>query len=539
MAGYKVIHKAQGAGIPWEPGCPVVITALQVSRNTETSECWLQAKVRNVSGAGAASIYATASLTYADGSSEELPVEFLDADVAASCEQNLKPRKLPRGDVQTCALAVTRVETSDETWGSTGDAKPLPTQERLTLSPRAAAQRALSLGIDLRHPAARGKIQDRGDWWVCACGQANVGRLSCCACDLPKAALAANEDETELLADADKRDDETYAEAVMLQEQGTVDSLAKAIEKFESLGDRDGCAERAAECSEGLSTLKSANRKKHTKLGAAISAGVATVIAVAIVITQVVIPAWERAAEQTHIEAERAAEQARAEAERAAKQARAEAEYQYVTEHLSNSDETTYEYLCELKELGYGDAADIFESLYEWHFELVATTEEAYEANGFVDLTEYSGSSTLSETGIAVLKCWGGHPSEVKTGFVAFTCEVPISPSQTTRTILLTSDFQFFKGGVGADDEDAYYTVALSNPDYEISVSDTGISYGPPTNKYGYLTSVVAEAYVDGFGAFNADRYGSSGSAYVSVLGNKGKITPVATSGTIVTTSNQ
>lgn len=525
MADYKVIHKAQGEGIPWEPGCPVMITALQVSRNTETSECWLQAKVRNVSDAGAASIYATASLIYADGSSEELPVEFLDAGVAASCEQNLKPRKLPRGDVQTCALAVTRVETSDETWGSTGDAKPLPAQERLTLSPRAAAQRALSLGIDLRHPAARGKIQDHGDWWVCACGQVNVGRLSCCACDLPKAALAANEDETALLVDADKHDDETYAEAVKLQEQGTVDSLAKAIEKFEFLGDRDDCAERAAECGERLSALKSADRKKRTKLRAAISAGVAAVIAVAIVITQIVIPARERAAEQARIEAERAAEQARA-----------EAEYQYVTEHLSNSDETTYEYLCELKELGYRDAADIYESLYEWHFELVATTKEAYEANGFVNLAEYNGSSPLGETGIAVLKCWGGHPDEMKTGIVAFTCEDPTSQTRTRRLI---SDFQFFKGGVGADDEDAYYTVALSNPDYEISISDAGISYEPPADKYRYLTSVVAEAYVDGFGAFNADRYGSSGSAYVSVLGNKGKITPVATSGTIVTTSNQ
>lgn len=155
MADYKVIHKTQGAGIPWEPGCPVMITALQVSRNTETSECWLQAKVRNVSGAGATSIYATASLTYADGSSEELPVEFLDADVAAGREQNLKPRKLSRGDVQTCALTVTQVEASDETWRSTCNAKPLPVQERLTLSPRAAAQRALSLGIDLRSRHAR------------------------------------------------------------------------------------------------------------------------------------------------------------------------------------------------------------------------------------------------------------------------------------------------------------------------------------------------------------------------------------------------
>lgn len=124
----------------------------------------------------------------------------------------------------------------------------------------------------------------------------------------------------------------------------------------------------------------------------------------------------------------------------------------------------------------------------------------------------------------------------MKTGIVAFTCEDPTSQTRTRRLI---SDFQFFKGGVGADDEDAYYTVALSNPDYEISISDAGISYEPPADKYRYLTSVVAEAYVDGFGAFNADRYGSSGSAYVSVLGNKGKITPVATSGTIVTTSNQ
>ena len=298
MADYKVIHRAEGAEIPWEPGCPVALTAMQVSRNTETSECWLQAKARNVSGADASSIYAVARLEYADGTSEELPVEYLDADVAAGSEQSLKPRRLPRGDVRSCELVVTRVEVQGEIWESVGAASPLPAREKLALPARAAEQRAINLGIGPGDPAAGGKVRDHGGWWACACGQVNVRRDSCCACRLPKAALVANEVEARLLADADERDEKTYAEAVKLQEQGTVESLPKAIEKFESLGNRGGCVERAAECKAKLAPMKNALKRRRTILATCLVAAIAVVL----VVSQIIIPARKKALEQATVD---------------------------------------------------------------------------------------------------------------------------------------------------------------------------------------------------------------------------------------------
>lgn len=409
MADYKVIHKAQGAEIAWEPGCPVVVTALQVSRSTRTSECWLQAKARNVSGADAASIFAAASITYADGSSEELPVEFLDADVAAGSEQNLRPRSLPRGDVRTCTLAVTRVEAQGETWESAGEALPLPKREKLALSARAAAQRAINLGIGPETPAVRGKVRDHGDWWACACGQVNVRRDSCCECCLAKAALVANEDEAALLADADERDDEIYAEAVRLQELGTVESLAKAIEKFESLGTHKGANELIAQCEEKITELKSikvARRKALTRRSLIGIAGIAVAAGGIALFVNVIEPSQKRQkaeqalasgnfkkAEDLYLEigddeayrhafaihSETDGDTALANGDYAtavdkyvdagANDKADKARYAYVTENRNATDELTFTYLGILKGNAYKDSAAIYDELFGWSFE--------------------------------------------------------------------------------------------------------------------------------------------------------------------------
>ncbi len=292
MADYKVVYRASDAEIPWEPGCPVALTAVQVSRNTETSEAWLQAKARNVSAASVASVYADLRVEYADGAAEEMPVEYLDADIDAGAELALKPRRLPRGDVASCALTIKRVDAGDVTWASAGEPEPMPKRETLTLSPRAAEQRARNLGTDKASPAATGKVRDHGDWWVCACGQVNVGRDSCWSCAFPKNRLLANEDEAALLADADKYEKELFDKAVELQDQGTVASLTEAIDKFNSLGDYQDAEERLATSKEKLSRLRGARRKRNIAIGSAL----ALVAAVVLVVTQVVIPQQQEAA---------------------------------------------------------------------------------------------------------------------------------------------------------------------------------------------------------------------------------------------------
>ncbi len=304
MADYKVVYRAAGADVPWEPGCPVALTAVQVSRNTETSEAWLQVKARNVSAASVASVYADLRVEYADGSAEEMPVEYLDADIDAGGELALKPRRLPRGDVASCALTIKRVDAGDVTWASTAEPEPMPKRETLALSPRAAEQRARNLGTDKASPAATGKVRDHGDWWVCACGQVNVGRDSCWSCAFPKNGLLANEDEAALLADADKYEKELFDKAVELQDQGTVASLTEAIDKFNSLGDYQDAEERLATSKEKLSKLRGARRKRSIAIGSAL----ALVAAVVLVVTQVVIPQQQEAA---RIAQEQADEEAR------------------------------------------------------------------------------------------------------------------------------------------------------------------------------------------------------------------------------------
>ena len=301
MADYKVIHRAEGAEIPWEPGCPVALTAVQVSRNTETSEAWLQAKARSVSDVEAGSVYADLSLEYANGTAETLAAEFLDADVPAGAEQPLKPRKLPRGDVQSCSLTVKRVEGPNGTWESTGEASPLPSPEKLSLSPRAFSQRARAIGANAGDSVLHGKVQDHDGWWACACGQVNVQRGSCCSCGNPKERLMANEDEAALLAEAGKREEDTLAEAVELKERGTIDGLEKATDKLKSLENSETAAKLLTECENRLSELKSARKKHRTRIAAIVSAVAAASIAAAVVVTQVVIPAQEKAAEEARI----------------------------------------------------------------------------------------------------------------------------------------------------------------------------------------------------------------------------------------------
>ena len=213
-----------------------------------------------------------------------------------------------------------------------------------------------------------------------------------------------------------------------------------------------------------------------------------------------------------------------------------ETEYQYVKEHLINSDETTYQYLCELKDLGYKDAADIYSSLYQWHFELVATTKEAYEAKGLVNLTEYREPAPLSESACAVLKCWGGYPGEEKEAFVHFAYEV--APF-TTSTRHLVTGYKTLEGGLAADSDDAVHLFQLNlDTEYDVvpEVNKPVVSSFEITQVPRDMTSITAEAYVDGFGRFDSSKYTNSGSAFASVLLSDGTVAPVATSGTITTT---
>ncbi len=69
MANFKVAYrvdmKTKGEdGLAWEPGCPVAFRAIQVSRNVNTADAFLQAEVRNVSGEEIGSFKARFNVSY-------------------------------------------------------------------------------------------------------------------------------------------------------------------------------------------------------------------------------------------------------------------------------------------------------------------------------------------------------------------------------------------------------------------------------------------------------------------------------------------
>ena len=76
MANFKVVFRSDNQGADtspgWEPGCPLLVNAVQVSRNTDTGQCYLQLKLSNISGATVDSFKLQADVSYVDGASETL-----------------------------------------------------------------------------------------------------------------------------------------------------------------------------------------------------------------------------------------------------------------------------------------------------------------------------------------------------------------------------------------------------------------------------------------------------------------------------------
>lgn len=69
MANFKVAYrvdmKTKGEdGLAWEPGCPVAFRAIQVSRNVNTADAFLQAEVCSVSGEEISSFKACFNVSY-------------------------------------------------------------------------------------------------------------------------------------------------------------------------------------------------------------------------------------------------------------------------------------------------------------------------------------------------------------------------------------------------------------------------------------------------------------------------------------------
>ena len=377
MADFKVVFRSDGNTtgehrLLWSPGCPVLLTAVQVSRNTQTSAAFLQVKVRNVSGDLVKSVAYRANVSYFDETRDVIEFEDMDFDLVPSGEKPLKAQALPRGDVEAADVTVTFVLTDCEKWKATEEPVDVPRPSPLALGERAMAERCRILterGVDKR--AHNRAVIDNGDWWVCACGQLNVGRHKCCRCGSTKEVLLGNEGETELLASADERDDSIYNEAVGFSRNADdVDALSRAADLFGQIPSWKDASKRMADCQESAADLrrKNADRKKR----AAIKISVIVAVAMLLLVF-VVVPFARYAVALNQIETGQCEEAITALQDLGdyldSKNRLVEAKYRYTLSHKRNNDERTYTYLTELKEAGYKDSASLYSELFEWHFE--------------------------------------------------------------------------------------------------------------------------------------------------------------------------
>lgn len=210
MANYKVIFKATsnepGAPTHWEPGCPLLIKAVQVARDTQTGDAYLQLKLWNLTDKTIGSFVLKAEITYQDGTRETVEVNPLDADIAPCYDYKPEPISLAHGNVDKVEARILAVTCGGAGWQSAQVAQPIPHRAPLNLGQQALAERRNIL-------AALGKSADKyptgvlceDDWWICPCGAPNVGRSCCLACNMPLDTLRQLENENYLHAKAKAR----------------------------------------------------------------------------------------------------------------------------------------------------------------------------------------------------------------------------------------------------------------------------------------------------------------------------------------------
>lgn len=266
-SNYKVIFRADAQSnqhrITWEEKCPIQLSAVQISRDTTTSATFLQVKVKNISNDPIVSIAAALTIEVPDKSDEAMPLEYLDTDIPAGTEKTLKPQRLTHANITSCNLVIRRVDFSNKTWHSTTSPKPLPQRQALSLSPKARAQRAYALSLGENDEIVNGAVQDHSGWWVCACGQANISRTTCCKCGMVKERLLDTENEQDLLAEYNDRVDDIYEQACDLsKDDASKKELKKASKLFTSIKDEKDSAEKAKDCDERIQSISSAQSRK-------------------------------------------------------------------------------------------------------------------------------------------------------------------------------------------------------------------------------------------------------------------------------------
>lgn len=221
MTNYKVVFRndLDSKNLAWEPGCPLLVEAIQVARNTQTSVAFLQAKVRNISNEYVQSFEAEWKIIYEKEEAQIIEQSYLDADIASKQEREITPEELLFSDVESVEYRIISVRTDKRKWQT---AKPLIKIASNKLGEFTSRQLNLRCELftekNIPNPksAAQNSLQEIDDSWICVCGMPNVATDNCVRCAAPKKFLKKCESDEglrELMAARKERLDKEAVEA--------------------------------------------------------------------------------------------------------------------------------------------------------------------------------------------------------------------------------------------------------------------------------------------------------------------------------------
>lgn len=200
----------------WEEGCPLLLDALQVSRNTDSGETYLQSRFQNISNQTIGSFSVELSIEYSSGKKEILHLNPLDADILPGEKYDVKPFELSEGDAVSVQVETTSIKQGLNEWASIHRPAAIPKPSLLSLSAVALEERSIELremGCKESDRASHCSIGKHGGWTLCPCGQVNVGARNCACCGLDFSAyVPESEDAKVLVAKSEERKKREEAE---------------------------------------------------------------------------------------------------------------------------------------------------------------------------------------------------------------------------------------------------------------------------------------------------------------------------------------
>lgn len=201
MSSFQVLIRRDAEAAPplWQEGCPLLVETWQISKNLSTNEVWLQLRIRNVSNQPVTASIVKFKGTGLDGKVDSRTFELPQTTLHPGLTFEFHPALLGNKEVNEASVFVESVELEDKsTWSNTKETNVVPIErKKISLNDKQAEARAKLLeeeGCTKSSQVKKCQFESHENWWLCACGQLNLGTEKCNACSIPKQETNAFED---------------------------------------------------------------------------------------------------------------------------------------------------------------------------------------------------------------------------------------------------------------------------------------------------------------------------------------------------------